>query len=92
MPCPSSNVYITPHTQFEHDKRGYSEPCSSLLSKQTNKTFIGKVERGFNFLSYFMKPIVLRVSRGTFERFTERISQLYEQGAGVERIVEYVKH
>ncbi len=30
--------------------------------------------------------------RGTFERFTERISQLYEQGAGVERIGEYVKH
>jgi hypothetical protein len=35
---------------------------------------------------------VLRVSRGTFERFTERISRLYERGAGLERIGEYVKH
>ncbi len=32
------------------------------------------------------------MSRGTFERFTERISRLYEQGAVLERIEEYVKH
>ncbi len=35
---------------------------------------------------------MLRVSRGTFERFAERITRLYEQGAGIERIEEYVKH
>ncbi len=55
-------------------------------------TFIGRVERGFDFLRYFLKPGVLRVSRGTFERFTERISRLYEQGADYLRIEEYVKH
>ncbi len=32
------------------------------------------------------------MSRGTFARFVERITRLYEQGAGLERIVEYVKH
>ncbi len=35
---------------------------------------------------------MLKVSRGTFERFTERISLLYEQGADYLRIGEYVKH
>ncbi len=57
-----------------------------------DKTFIGRVERGFDFLGYFLKPGALRVSRGTFERFTERISRLYEQGADIKRIEEYVKH
>jgi hypothetical protein len=32
------------------------------------------------------------VSRGTFARFTERISRLYEQGADYLRIGEYVEH
>ncbi len=62
------------------------------VEQHPDKTFIGRVERGFDFLGYYLKPGVLKVSRGTFERFTERISQLYEQGAGFERIGEYVKH
>ncbi len=32
------------------------------------------------------------MSRGTFERFAERITRLYEQGADCLRIGEYVKH
>jgi RNA-directed DNA polymerase len=62
------------------------------VEQHPDKTFIGRVERGFDFLGYFLKPGVLRVSRGTFVRFTERITQLYEQGAGIERIGVYVKH
>lgn len=62
------------------------------VDKHPDKTFIGKVERGFDFLGYFIKTGILRVSRGTFERFTERISQLYEQDADYLRIGEYVKH
>ncbi len=62
------------------------------VEQHPDKTFIGRVDRGFDFLGYFIKPGVLRVSRGTFERFTERISQLYEQGADYFRIGKYVKH
>ncbi|MCP4412636.1 MAG: hypothetical protein GY808_08745, partial [Gammaproteobacteria bacterium] len=62
------------------------------VEQHPDKTFIGKVERGFDFLGYFIKPGVLRVSRITFVRFTERISRLYEQGADYLRIEEYVKH
>ncbi len=60
------------------------------VEQHPDKTFIGKVERGFDFLGYFMKPGMLKVPRGTFERFTERISRLYEQGADYLRIGEYV--
>ena len=62
------------------------------VEQHPNKTYIGRVERGLDFLGYFLKPGVLRVSRGTFERFAERVTRLYEQGAGIERIGEYVKH
>ncbi len=62
------------------------------VEQHPDKTFIGRVERGFDFLGYFIVPDVLRVSRGTFVRFTERISPLYEQGAGLERIAGYVMH
>jgi hypothetical protein len=69
------------------------------IDKHPGKTFIGKVERGFNFLGYFLKPGILRVAWETLQRFTQRISQLYEQGAEVgsvradeDRIGEYVRH
>ncbi|MGR3319475.1 MAG: hypothetical protein ACUZ8O_13485 [Candidatus Anammoxibacter sp.] len=39
-----------------------------------------------------MKPESLLVAKGTIGRFTERISLLYQQGAGIDRIGEYVKH
>ena len=62
------------------------------VEQHPDKTFIGKVERGFDFLGYFIRPGVLMVSRGTFARFTERITRLYEQGENYLRIGEYVEH
>ncbi len=67
--------------------------AKAVLSEQhPDKTFVGRVERGFDFLGYFIKPGGLRLSRGTFERFAGRISRLYEQSAVLERIGEYMKH
>jgi len=43
------------------------------IEKHPDKTFIGRVERGFNFLGYFMKPGLLTVSSETVKRFAERI-------------------
>jgi preprotein translocase subunit Sss1 len=43
------------------------------------KTFIGKVERGFDFLGYFLKPGILSVSVVTIKNCVERISRLYPQ-------------
>ncbi len=62
------------------------------VKKHPDKTFIGKVERGFNFLGYFLKPGILRVAVDTIKRFANRIIQLYEQGADEDRIGEYVRN
>ncbi len=55
------------------------------------KTFVGRVSRGFDFLGYHFGPYGVRVAEGTVGRFVERASRLYEQGAEVDRIGEYVR-
>ena len=62
------------------------------VEQAPDKTFIGRVGRGFDFLGYFMEPESLHVAKGTIGRFAERVFQLYEHGAGIVRIGEYVKH
>ena len=49
------------------------------LEKHSDKTLIGKVKRGFDFLGYFLKPYSLAVSEKTVDRFIERTARLYEQ-------------
>ncbi len=51
------------------------------VEKHPDKTFIGRVERGFDFLGYFLKHGMFNVSISTLRRFARRIIQLYEQGA-----------
>ena len=62
------------------------------VEKHPDKTFIGSVGRGFDFLGYFLKPGILSVSVVTINNCVDRITRLYEQGASFERIGEYVKH
>ncbi len=59
------------------------------VEKHPDKTFIGCVERGFDFLGYYLKPGILGVSVVTINNCVDRISRLYEQGASIERIGEY---
>ena len=61
------------------------------LELHTDKTFIGRIARGFDFLGYWFTPEGLGIASKTVERFAERVSQLYEQGAGENRIEEYVR-
>ncbi len=65
---------------------------TNRIYKHPDKTFIGKVDRGFDFLGYFLKPGMVNVSISTLKRFVQRINRLYEQGADYLRIGEYVKH
>jgi len=60
------------------------------LEKHPDKTLIGRIERGFDFLGYFIKPGLLTVSQEAITRFTQRIARLYEQGADSVRIGRYV--
>jgi len=69
------------------------------------KTFVGRTERGFDFLGYEFLPGVterdssqatatgfcVRVSRRAAARFVERFGRLYEQGADNHRLGQYVR-
>jgi len=52
------------------------------LEKHPNKTFIGRVEKGFDFLGYHLWPDRLTVAQATVERFLARVTRLYEQEQG----------
>ena len=52
---------------------------------------MGRVERGFDFLGYFIEPVELGISAKSAERFQERIARLYEQGADGVRVGQYVR-
>jgi hypothetical protein len=49
------------------------------LEKHPDKTFIGRIERGFDYLGYHFGPAGLAVAQATIERFVERAARLYEQ-------------
>ncbi len=52
---------------------------SLRLEKHPDKTFIGKIERGFDFLGYHFSRDGLRVAKATMRKFVERATRLYEQ-------------
>ena len=62
------------------------------LEKHPDKTFIGRIDRGFDFLGYRFVAKGLRLAAQTKQRFVERATRLYEQGAATSRIGEYVRH
>ncbi len=49
------------------------------LEKHPDKTFIGRIERGFDFLGYHFRPDRLSVATKTIENFVARAIRLYEQ-------------
>jgi hypothetical protein len=58
-----------------------------------DKTFIGKISAGFDFLGYrFSHQGIIGLAKKTVTNFTERLSRLYESGAPSQRIAQYVQH
>ena len=57
--------------------------------KHPDKTFIGRVAKGFDFLGYWFSPAGLGIARKTVERMVENMLRFYEQGAPDERIEAY---
>ena len=49
------------------------------MEKHPDKTFIGRIERGFDFLGYHFGPDGLSVATKTIVRFVARATRLYEQ-------------
>ena len=63
------------------------------LAQHPDKTFIGRVSRGFDFLGVDFQPgAPLVPSAVSLARKTEKIARLYEQGASQERIGRYETH
>ena len=52
------------------------------LEKHPDKTFIGRIERGFDFLGYHFRPAGLSVAQKTVDNFLQRATRLYEQEPG----------
>jgi RNA-directed DNA polymerase len=49
------------------------------LEKHPEKTSIGRIERGFDFLGYHFSPDGVSVAQKTAENFLARALRLYEQ-------------
>ena len=63
--------------------RVLNQVLSSLeLERHPEKTFIGRIERGFDFLGYHFSPEGLSAAQKTLENFAVRALRLYEQERG----------
>lgn len=49
------------------------------LEKHPDKTFIGRISRGFDFLGYHFSPAGQTMARATVQRAIECVARLYEQ-------------
>jgi hypothetical protein len=56
--------------------------ASLRLAKHPDKTFIGHIAKGFDFLGYHFSPEGLRVATQTVANFVARVHQLYEHEPG----------
>jgi hypothetical protein len=52
------------------------------LERHPDKTFIGRIARGFDFLGYRFGPEGLSVAKATLGKFVDRALRLDEQGPG----------
>ena len=52
----------------------------------------GRIAKGFDFLGYSFEPKGLSIAPKTLANFLKRKTQLYEQGATVRRIGQYVRN
>ena len=53
------------------------------VEQHPDKTFIGRISRGFDFLGYAFTPAGLDAAPQAIERCVQRVSQLYEQSVNL---------
>ncbi len=62
------------------------------LEQHPDKTFVGRISRGFDFLGYRFSPEgIVGVAYASVQSCVQRIDRLYEQGADALRIGKYVE-
>ena len=62
------------------------------LTLAFDKTWIGRVAKGFDFLGYRLSPEGLTVAVRSFKRMTEKLKRLYERNGDQARRRSYVTH
>jgi RNA-directed DNA polymerase len=74
-------VLAPTHARLRTAVRAVNASLSALrLEKHPDKTFIGKIQRGFYFLGYRFGAPALKLAQATIEKFVEQATRLYEQG------------
>ena len=63
-------------------KRVNQRLTSLDLAKHPDKTFIGRIEKGFDFLGYHFSRAGLTVASATVHKFIDQAARLYEQEQG----------
>jgi hypothetical protein len=62
------------------------------MEQHPNKTFVGRISRGFDFLGYRISTAgLIGLAAQSVQQTTDRMSRLYEQGADDVRIGRYVR-
>jgi hypothetical protein len=61
------------------------------VEQHPDKTFIGRISRGFDFLGYAVTPAGLDAAPQAVERCVQRVSRLYEQGVDLLHIGTYLR-
>ena len=77
-----NDILILSKTRWQNRKvvRQLNQILSELkVEKHPDKTFIGKVERGFDFLGYHFSREPLKIAQITWQKHALHIVQLYEQ-------------
>ena len=85
-------VMVVPKKQQLHKliKNNYTVLQALRLRVHPDKTFIGKVSKGFDFLGFHCSPTCLRVSQTVLSWRDKKIARLYEQGTNSKRIAQYL--
>jgi hypothetical protein len=73
--------------KLRHAIKAVNEMMFELqVAQHPDKTFIGRIVRGFDFLGYWYSPDGLSIAPKTVERMAVKVSRLYEQGVDDIRI------
>ena len=72
--------------------KAINEELAALrVEKHPDKTFIGRITKGFDFLGYWFSPGGVGVANKTVDRMLAKVSRLYEQGVDQSCIETYVE-
>ena len=85
-------------TKTRHQLRRVTKKMHQIMNRlkfklALDKTYIGRIKRGFDFLGYrFSHQGIIGLAQKTITNFKERLSRLYESGASSQRVAQYVRN